>query len=144
LTAFRLGLEALVDKKILIILPEGTRSGGQLLRGKPGVSILAQRSKAPILPVVYYGGEALKTNLKKLKRTPFKMVVGNQFLLNTNGERLSSANRQDIVDEIMYQLAALLPAEYRGVYSDLSKATEKYLQFENGIASNIPNAIKTT
>jgi hypothetical protein len=93
------------------------------------------------LPVVYYGGEALKSNLKKLQRTPFKMVVGNQFHLNTNGKRLSSANRQEIVDEIMYQLAALLPAEYRGVYSDLAKATENYLEFPDGIASNLLSAI---
>jgi hypothetical protein len=29
----------------------------------------------------------------------------------------------------MYQLAKLLPEEFRGEYSDLEKATEKYLRF---------------
>jgi 1-acyl-sn-glycerol-3-phosphate acyltransferase len=138
LTAFKMGLKALEDNKILIILPEGTRSrSGQLLRGKAGVSILAQRSNAPILPVVYYGGEAFNKNFKRLKRTPFKMVVGNAFNLNTNGKKLSSIERQDIVDEMMYQLAALLPPEYRGVYSNLSKATEDYLEFPVGVNSNL-------
>ena len=31
---------------------------------------------------------------------------------------------------MMYQLAALMPEEYRGEYSDLSKATTQYLKFE--------------
>ena len=141
LNAFKMGLAALEEKKILIILPEGTRSRtGQLLRGKPGVSILAQRSNAPIMPVVYYGGEAFKENIKRLRRTPFKMVVGNPFNLNANDKRLSSDNRQEIVDEMMYQLSALLPEEYRGEYADFSTATENYLVFEEGVKSNLPAA----
>lgn len=138
LTAFKSGIRALEDEKILIILPEGTRSrDGQLIQGKPGVSILAQRSHAPILPVVYFGGEALSDNLKHLRRTPFKIVVGNPFHINTNGKRIKSEDRQEIVDEIMYQLAALLPAAYRGVYANLAEATESYLQFAEGIKSNL-------
>jgi hypothetical protein len=34
-----------------------------------------------------------------------------------------------MTDEIMYQLAALLPEQYRGAYSDLNLATARYLQF---------------
>lgn len=140
LTAFKLGLRALEEKKILIILPEGTRSQhGMLLRGKPGVSILAQRSKAPILPVVYYGGEQFKENFRHFRRTPFTIVVGNPFTLNTNDEKISSDNRQVIVDEIMYQLAALLPAPYRGYYSDITAATERFLVFRDGVTSNLSN-----
>jgi hypothetical protein len=30
----------------------------------------------------------------------------------------------------MFQMAALLPPQYRGVYDDLSSATEKYLDFQ--------------
>lgn len=138
LNAFKLGLEALKENKILIILPEGTRSRtGQLLRGKAGVSILAQHSKAPILPVVYYGGEKFKDNIKRLRRTPFKMVVGRPFRIDADGKRLSSAERQDVVDEVMYQLSALLPVKYRGVYADMTKATENYLAFDNGVQSNL-------
>ncbi len=141
LTAFKLGLSALEEEKILIILPEGTRSrDGKLLRGRPGVSILAQRSQAPILPVVYYGGQALRDNLKRLRRTPFKIVVGNPFHINTNGKRISREDRQEIVDEIMYQLAALLPAVYRGVYAEMTEAREKYLEFDEGVTSNLPAA----
>ena len=34
-----------------------------------------------------------------------------------------------MTDEVMYQLAALLPPAYRGLYSDLSKATQDYITF---------------
>ena len=43
-----------------------------------------------------------------------------------------------MVDEIMYQMAALLPPAYRGVYSDLEAATQDYLVFAPGVESNLP------
>ena len=49
--------------------------------------------------------------------------------MEARGARLTSAIRRQITDEIMYQLAALLPAAYRGVYSDLDAATSEYLKF---------------
>jgi hypothetical protein len=42
-----------------------------------------------------------------------------------------------IADEIMYQMAELLPAEYRGYYSDLSKTTTNYLNFDVPIIKSI-------
>jgi hypothetical protein len=42
-----------------------------------------------------------------------------------------------MVDEIMYQVAALLPPAYRGVYSNLAAATEAYLRFPPGVESNL-------
>jgi hypothetical protein len=35
-----------------------------------------------------------------------------------------------MADEIMYQIAALMPEPYRGEYSDMSRATTKYLKFD--------------
>jgi hypothetical protein len=40
----------------------------------------------------------------------------------------------------MYQMAALLPPAYRGVYSDLSAATETYVRFAPGVESNLRRA----
>ena len=39
--------------------------------------------------------------------------------------------RQEMADEIMYQLAALLPEQYRGEYTDLSQMTTQYLNFDD-------------
>jgi hypothetical protein len=35
-----------------------------------------------------------------------------------------------MMDEMMYQLAAVLPPEYRGHYSDSSAATTQYIVFD--------------
>jgi len=137
MVAIRRGLEVLGDGKILAVAPEGTRSGnGQLQKGHPGVVMLASRSGAPLLPVIYYGGEGFRRNLTRLRRTDFHIIVGQQFSLNVQNAVLSREVRQQITDEIMYQLAALLPIPYRGYYSDLSEATEKYLKFPLGSKSN--------
>ncbi len=129
-TAFRRGLEVLRDGGILAVAPEGTRSGdGRLRRGKPGAVVLALRSGAPILPIAYYGGEKFHSNLKRLKRTDFHIVVGPMFCLDPRGVQITREVRQQMTDEIMYQIAALLPPEYRGEYADLSAATTRYLRF---------------
>jgi 1-acyl-sn-glycerol-3-phosphate acyltransferase len=80
--AFRSALDALKQGKILAIAPEGTRSGnGRLGQGLPGIVMLAHHSNAPILPLVYYGGESLRDNLNHLKRTDFHIRVGKLFKL---------------------------------------------------------------
>jgi 1-acyl-sn-glycerol-3-phosphate acyltransferase len=129
-TAFRMGLKALEDGKILAITPEGTRSGnGQLACGQPGIVVMAQRSNVPILPMVYYGSEKLKENLARLRRTDFYIKVGKLFKLSFPETRIDREKRRKMVDEIMYQLAILLPGEYRGYYSDLTKLTTDYIDF---------------
>lgn len=130
LGALRQGLQALEDGRIVAISPEGTRSGdGRLRKGYPGVVPLALRSGAPLLPLVYYGGENLQHNLRKLRRTNFHIKIGRQFHLDVRGVKITRDVRQEITDEIMYQLAALLPPKYRGVYANLDLATTKYLGF---------------
>ncbi len=50
---------------------------------------------------------------------------------------------QRITDEMMFQIAALLPPSYRGFYCHLEQATEKYLRFEPGVESNLKRALET-
>lgn len=126
--AIRKSLVALEKGYILAIAPEGTRNRtGKLIRAHPGVFTLAMRSGAPLLPVAHWGGENFLTNTKQLKRTDFHVRVGKPFKLDPGRERVSREIRQQIVDEMMYRLAALLPEYYRGAYSDLENATGNYL-----------------
>ncbi|MGC9349775.1 MAG: lysophospholipid acyltransferase family protein, partial [Anaerolineae bacterium] len=137
-TAMREGLRALQENKILFITPEGTRSHhGRLQRGKPGVVLMAERSGAPIWPIACYGGERFSENIKKLKRTEYYVRVGNPFHVDTNDIRPTGGTRQQIVDEMMYQIAALMPPRYRGFYSDISAATEIFLRFNAPQKSNL-------
>jgi len=129
-TAIRQGLKVLEKGKILTITPEGTRTGsGRLQRGRPGVVLLALHSGAPLLPLVYYGHENYQQSLKHLRRAKFHIAVGKPFRLAFPSQKIKSAVRQQMTDEIMYQLASLLPETYRGEYADLSKATTQYLVF---------------
>jgi 1-acyl-sn-glycerol-3-phosphate acyltransferase len=137
MTAMRRGLQALEEDRILFITPEGTRShDGRLQRGKPGVVLMAERSGAPIWPVACYGGENVMENLKRLRRTDYHIAVGNPFWLDTRGVKVTGAIRQQITDEMMYRIAALLPPKYRGVYSDMEAATEQFLAFERPAPNN--------
>jgi len=128
--AFRSGLEALRQGKILGIAPEGTRSGnGRLARGLPGIVLLASHSNAPILPLVYYGGERLRDNINQFRRTDFHIRVGKVFRLSYVPGKIDRDMRGKMVDEIMYQLAILLPEEYRGYYSDTTRLTTNHINF---------------
>ncbi len=132
-TALRAGLKALDENLILCMAPEGTRSGdGRLQRGHPGVALMALRSNAPVLPVVFYGGERLRANLRRLRRTDFHIAVGRSFYLSPNGTKVTREVRQQMADEIMGQMAALLPPAYRGAYSDPAAITTTYLRFVDG------------
>jgi 1-acyl-sn-glycerol-3-phosphate acyltransferase len=128
--AFRKGFQALDEGKILVITPEGTRSeSGRLGRGLPGIVVMARHKNTPILPMVYYGSEKFKENIKGLKRTDFTIRVGKLFRLNYPASKLDQELRRKMVDEIMYQLAFLLPEEYRGYYADFSKFSTEFIDF---------------
>ena len=52
MTALRMSVKALADRRVLGIFPEGTRYGGDLMSTvMNGTAVLALRSKAPLLPV---------------------------------------------------------------------------------------------
>ena len=54
--------------------------------------------------------------------------MGERFYLNAGSGRVSQDVRQEMLDEMMYKLAALLPAEYRGEYADLERASENHIR----------------
>ncbi|MBC8496171.1 MAG: 1-acyl-sn-glycerol-3-phosphate acyltransferase [Chloroflexi bacterium] len=130
MAAIRSALEVLEKGHILAVSPEGTRSGhGRLQKGYAGVVTMALRSGAPILPIAHFGGEQYRQNLPRMRRTDFKVIVGDPFLLNAGSEKTTGIVREQMTDEIMYQIAKLLPPAYRGEYANLSEATQKYLHF---------------
>ncbi len=130
LDAMRTAVEALKAGVILGIAPEGTRNKtGKLQRAHPGLVVLSQHSQSPLIPIAHWGGEKRKEYAKRWRRAPFHIKAGRPFRLDPGEERLSKDLRQAMADEMMYQLAKLLPEEYRGEYSDLSKASEKYIRY---------------
>jgi len=139
--AVRRALAVLDAGEALLVDPEGTRSHhGRLQEARAGVVLLALRTGAPILPIAVWGQERFWRNLSRLFRTRVRMRVGYPFYLRAEGSRVQREEREQILSEVMYQLAALLPPPYRGVYADLENATERYLIFPPGSRSNLTAA----
>jgi 1-acyl-sn-glycerol-3-phosphate acyltransferase len=95
------------------------------------MAFLALRADAPIIPVAITGGQHFGSNMKRLRLTPVKVVFGKSFRLRSKQGRVKRDSLHKMTEELMYQLAAILPPEYRGVYSDLDSATERFLVFED-------------
>jgi 1-acyl-sn-glycerol-3-phosphate acyltransferase len=119
-----------IDKGFFMcIAPEGTRSkSGVLGRGKPGVVQLALEADVPILPVAHHGGEHVWKNMKHLKRTPLCFKAGRPFRIRFDG-RPGREEREEILDEVMGQMARLLPEQMRGVYAQQAGRDCKHLDF---------------
>jgi 1-acyl-sn-glycerol-3-phosphate acyltransferase len=109
---------ALQNGACIGIAPEGSRSKtGVLQKGKAGIVQLAFATGAPILPVAHFGGQNFWENIKRFKRTPIRFKAGRPFYFKIEGERPARAERKELVDELMRQIAALLPEELRGEYA---------------------------
>jgi len=131
MSAMRRALEILDAGRILLVAPEGTRSGhGRLQRGHGGIVQLALRSGAPIVPVAHFGGERFWPNLKRVRRTRFTFRVGEEFRLREPEGGLTKSSRNEMTDQIMNRLAILLPEEYRGIYADPEHACTDRLAFQ--------------
>ena len=129
MTALKSALRALKDGLIFGIAPEGTRNySGKLRRALPGAVTLALHSGAPILPAAHWGGENFMKNFKHLKRTDFYLRVGQPFVIATKGVKVTAEMRQQIVDEMMSQIALMLPEEYRGEYTEICKTPTQYIK----------------
>jgi 1-acyl-sn-glycerol-3-phosphate acyltransferase len=127
LKAFREVAINLKAGHFVCISPEGTRSNtGILQEGKAGVVTMAMTTAAPILPLVHYGTEHIWENLKRFKRTKITFKAGEVFYLRPQ-KKMNAEIRKKIIDEIMYQMALLLPEDLRGAYSDLTHMSSKYL-----------------
>ncbi|GMO53247.1 MAG: hypothetical protein Pg6C_19570 [Treponemataceae bacterium] len=118
LDAFKRAKEAIDNGAFIGIAPEGTRSGtGILQKGKPGILELAMMTKTPVLPVAHCGGQHFWKNIRCFKRTPIVYKVGRPFYFKTKGGAFPRADREKYIDELMIQIASLLPEELRGEYA---------------------------
>jgi 1-acyl-sn-glycerol-3-phosphate acyltransferase len=97
-------------------------------RGKAGVIQLAHDTGSPVLPVVHCGGELIWENIRRFKRTPFRFCVGRPFKIKFTG-RPDRLVREEMLEEVMGQMARLLPVEKRGIYTDQAERECRYLEF---------------
>ena len=127
LKALRKMIALMQEGKCLVIAPEGTRSRtGTLNEGKPGVAYLAARSGFPVIPVAITGtqDEAILENVKHFRKSYITLTGGKQFNIPPLPNKERDAALQKWTDEIMCQIAMLLPEKYRGVYAEHPRLKE--------------------
>jgi 1-acyl-sn-glycerol-3-phosphate acyltransferase len=116
LHALRLSHRALRRGLVLGMFPEGTRSGGRLGQGEHGSALIALRTGAPILPVAIWGTENAKLPRDLFRRTRVNIRYGKPFHLPA-AQRITKEQVAAGTEEIMRQIAALLPSRYHGAQS---------------------------
>jgi 1-acyl-sn-glycerol-3-phosphate acyltransferase len=107
------------------MFPEGTRSVSMKIdRVLPGAGLVATQDKVQIVPTAITGTERLPFNGAKQQRgggipnpghKGVRIIFGEPFLIpdEIDGKRTNAAAATDYM---MNRVAALLPAEYRGIY----------------------------
>jgi len=104
---------------VLGMFPEGKRNrNGKLLPGKSGAAVIASQTGAPLLPVGIIGTEKLKGIRCLWKRPRIIINIGHPFNPPSIETRLSRGQTRLLTGLIMNKIAALLPADNRGVYGD--------------------------
>ena len=124
-TAFADAVAWLNEGNVFGVAPEGTRSATHtLIRGKTGLAFLADEASVPIIPMAVTGTEMAFQQWRSLRRPVLSLRIGMPVHLPPLGRDNRSANLRHNTDEIMCQIAAMLPSEYRGVYADHPRLEE--------------------
>ncbi|HRT92580.1 MAG TPA: lysophospholipid acyltransferase family protein [Anaerolineaceae bacterium] len=137
-SAFRKAVEALKQGKALGIAPEGTRSQtAKLIEGKPGTALLALRTGVPIVPVAIVGTEDGMSKLLRLKRPRITAEYGKPII----PPKLDRSNRegqlQNLTDEVMCRIAAMMPQKYHGFYADHPRLKELLAEQKKNAAGRL-------
>jgi 1-acyl-sn-glycerol-3-phosphate acyltransferase len=117
LGALREAEDLLAAGRIVGMFPEGHRSDtGAMIEAHPGTALIALRSNAPVVPVAITGSEAFRKGpFSALNQPKMRVVFGQPFQFHHEG-RTRRADVEAASERIMREIAARLPARYRGVY----------------------------
>ena len=95
-----------------------------LARGKTGAAYLAHEAQALLVPIGVYGTEQAWSSWLRLRRPTFTMRVGTPFRLAPLNPAQRHARLRADTDEIMCRIAALIPSQYHGYYTDHPRLQE--------------------
>jgi 1-acyl-sn-glycerol-3-phosphate acyltransferase len=113
--AIQLAFQVLERGLPLGVFPEGHRSpDGSLLRGRPGVSLLADRTDALIVPCGIQGTPT--AGLRPIGRQEVVLTFGAPFRVS-DLPPAARRDRQATADAIMLRIAQALPPRMHGVYA---------------------------
>ncbi len=119
-------LGRLKNNGLFIIAPEGTRSpNGELIEGKSGAAYIASKTNAWILPISTIGTEDSVFRKKfPWKKIDITLTIGKPYQLGVYPKKNKEQFLKNSTDEIMCQIAAILPTGNRGYYKDFPRVQE--------------------
>lgn len=110
--------KVLEHERTLGMFPEGTRSRGEGLRlAKTGTARLAIQTQSPIIPMAITGSDTFFREFPK--KNPVHVHLCPPILPQKGEDPLA------LTDRIMFCIAANLPEEMRGVYTDIPAEFKK-------------------
>jgi 1-acyl-sn-glycerol-3-phosphate acyltransferase len=114
--AITLALDVLAKGLPLGVFPEGHRSETKaLLRGRPGISLLADRGDTLIVPVGIVGTPTARLRIPR--RKDVVLTFGKAFRVSELSADIRR-DRQATADAIMLRIAETLPQQMRGEYAE--------------------------
>jgi 1-acyl-sn-glycerol-3-phosphate acyltransferase len=109
--AIRQARRVLENEQVLGIFPEGKRNHGRGLHpGKTGAARLAIATGSLIVPMAVIGTHRMFK--RPLRRVKVRLELGLPLIPETYESTLA------LTDRVMFAIAALLPADQRGVYTE--------------------------
>ena len=136
--AIRQAMTHMREGMIVGIAPEGTRNRTQrgMIQGKQGAAALGARAGVPILPAGIIGSDRINAHWARLRRPRVTIRLGKPYYLPEIDMQDRQAWLDRYTDEIMCQIAALLPPDYRGVYADHPRLMELLAEQEDQLSNN--------
>ena len=120
-------IKSIKKGKILGIFPEGGITSTELTKAKPGAIFIASKANTQILPVSISGGDNAWDDLLSGVRSRITVNIGKPFgpfdIKGSKEEKISKL--EDYSQELMCRIAALLPDDRHGDYSN-DKRIAKY------------------
>ncbi len=125
LDAMRTAMNLLSRDEAVVMFPEGHVSSDHAMNpALAGAALLAIKTQAPILPVGIYGTEKFSHWRMPIPMCRFRVNIGQPFTPPVLEGNVSRNAVNSVLDLIMGRVAALLPPDYRGVYSlDVRRAS---------------------
>ncbi len=121
--ALRVATEVLRRGGVIGVFPEGTRSKtGKMIEAHPGAALIALMTGVVVLPVGVSGTDRVRSPLSLLLRPRIEVNVGQPFKLERGESRKDGLG--EATTTMMRHVAALLPPDRRGFYSEEFQAPQ--------------------
>ncbi len=115
----KMAVQLLRNGSMLGVAPEGTRSQAThaLQPAKTGAAYLAMMAGVPVVPAALIHTGEVAGDLMHLRRSHVTIKFGRPLTFALAGRHERDAKLEEYTDEVMCQIAAMLPPEYHGIYA---------------------------